>query len=592
MEQTSITIAVTGTDPKAVKLLVQRFCFSHCFFSCPFTKKYTYMEQCYHFLCLSPPFLPSPLPDVVLVACHLSPSELFSSLKQGLALLSQVTSLPCIREEGIPAVLIFTAPKASFFQSCPVDFELLEDVLQIPVVPCPFVSSGTDDGKAAIAYVQNQHISYDCLDFSPEKLAGEALFLNMRPQTHSRSIRIFLSPASAVLLIFLLLFLLLWFTLTGAYYFSKLPLHLFSWPGKGFSLRTVFFSSFFWMIQVMLPLALLFLPLFFLLDETGILPRAAFLADRIFAPLGGCGEQCCTMAAGLSCHAAGIQECKKIPAPRERLTAILTVPLLPCWGRFPVFAVLTTLFVSAGGNSPLPGFGPHPSPFWAALCLAAVILMGTAASLCLSGCLSHTVLAPLPSAFFLELPLAGLASRENPPPSCSGGCPAKQKNAVLAKAWNRTCFILGRTAVWTAGISLLVWLLAILPGPEGSCLGGLIQLLEPLGRALGLDGVILSAFLLTTPANEILLPIAALLYLFQSGLPPAVPANQLYPLFLANGWTWHTVLSVMTFTLFHWPCLTALQAVYQVTQSRRWTAFAALIPTLSGIGICALIHWL
>ncbi len=578
MEQKITTIAVIGTPSKAVTPILRHFCRCHCFFSCPERECYSYMEQDYQLIRMSQPCLPSLLPDILLLICSLSPSCPALSLEQGLELLAQLIRLPLVKESGLPIVLCITSPKSSLLSSR-IDFDLLEDVLQIPVVPCPHNLSGPDDAKAAIAYAKSLHFSYDCLDFSPGKLASEILAPAMEQNIPSeqQNSRIFLSPAGGILFLFLLLFFLLWLAFTGALSLSGLLTDALPWQKIGATPSTMILSAFSWMVPVLLPPLLFFFPLFFLLDASGIFPRAAFYGDRVLAPWGGCGSQCITMTLGLGCHAAGILGCRRIPCPRERLTAILTTPLLPCWGRFPVFIALTPLFFAAASTSTCNGALQCTGPFLAALCLSAVILIGSAASLCLSCFLSHTLLSNLPSGFYLELPRIGLP---------------QNTRAILKEAWSRTCLILGKITIWTAFLSFAIWLLASFPSGGFSLLNGLVQFLKPLGHILGLDGVILAAFLLATPANELLLPTIVLIYLYQSGLPPISSPGDLSFLLQSQGWTWQTVLSVTVFALFHWPCLTTLQAVYQETRSLPWTITAFLIPTLPGIGICTILHWL
>ncbi len=573
MEQKTTTIAIIGNHWNAVNRIHRYLCRLHCFFSCPERNYYSYMEEDYQILRTLQSGLSSHFPDLILLICYLSPACPALSLKQGLELLAELICLPQVKEHSLPIVLCVTSPKESLLSSV-IDFDLLEDVLQLPVVPCPYRRSGTDDVKAAIAYAKKMHISYDCLDFSPERLASEVLAPGAaaRPPSERQASRIFLSPAGGVLFLFLLLFLLLWAAFTGAFSLSALLARSLPWQQAAASPGLMILSAFSWMIQVLFPPLVLFFPMLFLLDASGILPRAAFYADRLLAPWGGCGSQCITMALGIGCHTAGILECQRIPGPRERLTAILTASLPPCWGRFPVFTALTSLFFAAGSSSWSQGAGPLQT----SMCLTAIILTGSAASLCMSGFLSHTILSVLPSGFFLELPPIGRP---------------QVTRTILKEAWSRTCLMIGRITAWTVFLSLVIWLFACLPDRDSSILTGLVQLLEPLGHILGLDGAILTAFLLTTPANELLLPTIILIYLSQGCLFPISSPRELPLLLLNQGWNWHTLFSVTIFTLFHWPCMSTLQAIYQETKSLRWTITAALIPTLPGIGICAFLHW-
>ena len=314
-----------------------------------------------------------------------------------------------------------------------------------------------------------------------------------------------------------------------------------------------------WVVAVMLPPMAIFFPLFTLLEDVGYLPRIAFNLDKPFHCCRACGKQALTMCMGFGCNAAGVVGCRIIDSPRERLLAILTNSLVPCNGRFPLLITLVTLFF-AGGSSPAQ-----------AAAMTAVVALAVGATFAMTALLSGTLLRGKPSAFALELP-----SYRMP-----------QVGKVLVRSvLDRTLFVLGRAAAVAAPAGMLLWLLANCPAGEGTLLAWLAGQLDPIGTWLGLDGVLLLAFLLGLPANEIVLPIALMAYLSQSSLQSLGDLSALKAVLLANGWGLRKATCMLLFTLFHWPCSTTLLTIYKETRSRRWTALAALLPTVLGAVLC------
>ncbi|MDY6067151.1 MAG: ferrous iron transport protein B [Candidatus Faecousia sp.] len=314
-----------------------------------------------------------------------------------------------------------------------------------------------------------------------------------------------------------------------------------------------------WVCAVMLPPMAIFFPLFTLLEDVGYLPRAAFLLDRPFCCCRGCGKQALTMCMGLGCNAAGVVGCRIIDSPRERLLAMLTNSMVPCNGRFPLIITLLAAF-----------FGKR---VWQqAGLLTLVVVFAVAVTLAATWGLSHTVLRGEPSAFALELP-----PYRKP-----------QVGAVIVRSvLDRTLFVLGRALAVACPAGMLLWVLANVRAGEGTLLSSAAALLEPLGRAMGLDGMLLLAFILGFPANEIVLPIAIMGYRAQGSLT-AVDSGSLLTVLQSNGWTWQRAVSMLLFTLLHWPCSTTLLTIRRETGSRKWTALAFLLPTVLGIALCCL----
>lgn len=323
-----------------------------------------------------------------------------------------------------------------------------------------------------------------------------------------------------------------------------------------------------WVVSVMLPPMAIFFPLFTLLEDAGYLPRVAYNLDRPFKRCNACGKQALTMCMGFGCNAAGIVGCRIIDSPRERLLAILTNSFVPCNGRFPaLISILTMFFVGAAGGA--------FSSFLSALLLTGVILLGIAATLGVTKLLSCTILKGIPSSFTLELP------------------PYRRPQigkVIVRSIFDRTLFVLGRAAAVAAPAGLIIWLMANITVGGTSLLAHCAGFLDPFAQLLGLDGVILIAFILGFPANEIVIPIIIMAYMSQGSLVDLGNLVQMKALFTANGWTWVTAISVMLFSLMHWPCSTTLITVKKETGSLKWTALAAALPTAAGIIVCFLFN--
>ena len=329
-----------------------------------------------------------------------------------------------------------------------------------------------------------------------------------------------------------------------------------------------------WVVSVMLPPMAIFFPLFTLLEDAGYLPRVAYNLDKPFQRCRACGKQALCMCMGFGCNAAGVTGCRIVDSPRERLLAILTNSFVPCNGRFPVLAAVLTMFF-AGTAGGLRGAAIS------ALGLTALIVLSVAMTFAATRLLSGTLLRGVPSSYTLELP-----PYRRP-----------QLGRVLVRSvLDRTVFVLGRAAAVAAPAGLLIWALANIAPGGVSLLARCAGVLDPLGRLMGLDGVILLAFVLGLPANEIVLPIVIMAYTAQGALVQLEDLTRLRALLTAHGWTPVTAVSMLLFTLNHWPCSTTLLTVKKETGSWAWTAVAAALPTAAGILLCilwtTLAHWL
>jgi ferrous iron transport protein B len=270
---------------------------------------------------------------------------------------------------------------------------------------------------------------------------------------------------------------------------------------------------------------------------------------------------------GFGCNAAGVVGCRIIDSPRERLIAIITNNFVPCNGRFPtLIAIISMFFV-----------GMVASPFqslFSAILLTSVIILGVLMTFAISRLLSKTILKGIPSSFTLELP------------------PYRKPQigkVIVRSIFDRTLFVLGRAVIIAAPAGLVIWVMANIHIGDSSVLAHCTQFLDPFAHLLGLDGVILMAFILGFPANEVVVPIMIMAYMATGSLTDMDSLVQLKELFVNNGWTWLTAVCTMLFSLMHWPCSTTCLTIKKETQSLKWTAVSFLVPTATGIVICFIV---
>ena len=388
--------------------------------------------------------------------------------------------------------------------------------------------------------------------------------------------RILLGKYTGIPIMLLLLGVVLWITMAGANIPSE-------WLQKGFgalgevlrrwmsgapawlsgALLDGVYTVLTWVIAVMLPPMAIFFPLFTLLEDFGYLPRVAFQLDRRFQCAGACGKQALTMCMGFGCNAAGVTGCRIIDSPRERLLAILTNVFVPCNGRFPTLIALITVFFTAGAGG----------SFLSAGILVLFILSGIVITLLVSKLLSVTLLRGVPSAITLELP----AYRR-----------PQILKILIRSLLDRTMFVLGRACMVAAPAGLLLWILAHWQIGDSSVLTYCADFLDVPGRFMGLDGVLLTAFILGFPANEIVMPIAVMLYQAQGILTETSSTQALCSVLTENGWSWGTALCMMLFMMFHFPCSTTCLTIRKETGSIKWMLLGMAIPTACGVIFCTL----
>ena len=447
----------------------------------------------------------------------------------------------------------------------------LSEALGVPVV---LTAAGRSDGIGALleaveASIQGpplleKELSGDVIELAEKIARGVTRRIAADGEPFRRRVdRLLVSRRFGVPFLFLILLGILWLTVWGANYPGQLLERLFSegygwlrlgtgmlpWWLTGFLLDGVYMTCS-RVISVMLPPMAIFFPLFTVLEDVGYLPRMAFLLDPGMARCGGCGRQALTLCMGLGCNAVGVTGCRIIASPRERLCAILTNAFVPCNGRFPTLILLGSLFF------------PHVG---AALVVAACVALGVVGAMVVSGLLSRTVLRSAESTFVMELP------------------PFRRPRLgrILLRSWTDKILLVSKRALLVAApAGGILWICANTP-----LLGWLAGFLEPVGLFMGMNGVILLAFLFSLPANELLIPVI-LMALTQAGSLAAVTTSDI----LRETICWQQALCTMVFTLFHWPCATTLMTIYRETGSKKKTAAACLLPTAVGCLVCILLN--
>ncbi len=325
-----------------------------------------------------------------------------------------------------------------------------------------------------------------------------------------------------------------------------------------------------WVISVMLPPMAIFFPLFTLLEDFGYLPRVAFNLDHMFRKVGAHGKQALSMTMGFGCNAAGVVATRVIDSPRERLIAIITNNFALCNGRWPTQILIATLFI--GGLVPA-----HFAGLLSALSVVAIAVLGVLFSFAVSWGLSRTVLRGEVSTFSLELPPYR---------------PPRIWQTIYTSIIDRTLIVLWRAIVFALPAGAVIWLSANITFGGVSIAEYLINWLNPLGVLIGLNGVILVAYIVAIPANEIVIPTILMLSVLVTGATGVgegagvmfeLESNaEMLSLFRAGGWTLLTAVNLMLFSLIHNPCSTTIYTIYKETNSLKWTLISTLLPVFMG----------
>ena len=396
-------------------------------------------------------------------------------------------------------------------------------------------------------------------------------------------------------IMFLLLATVLWLTITGANYPSQWLSHLLLDIGlpllksffvnlgtpaalSGFLVDGVYQSTA-WVVSVMLPPMAIFFPLFTLLEDFGYLPRVAFNLDRLFKGAGAHGKQALTLSMGFGCNAAGVVSTRIINSPREKLLAIITNNFSLCNGRWPTQILIATIFL-----------GVLVPPAWsstvAMLGVIAIAILGIAFTFFTSWLLSLTLLKGKASFFTLELPPYR---------------PPQLWQTLYTSLIDRTLVVLWRAVVFAAPAGAVIWLISNIMVHDQTVAVWIVEWLNPFGLFIGLNGVILLAYIVAIPANEIVIPTILMLTVLVLGTPALgggsgvlFEADQLVisNLLQAAGWTTLTGINLMLFSLLHNPCSTTIYTIYKETGSVKWTSIATILPIIYGIIVCAAVAFL
>ena len=519
-------------------------------------------------------FICSPVPDCVAVICDAT------CLERNLILVLQT-----IKEAKAVIVCLNLMDEASK-KGIHIDTKRLSESLGVPVVG---MSARSRCGISEVLelFLSSKKLNNCKKDFGDgnyaeiaERICRECVTRESqkREQRDRRIDRILTGKLTGFPIMFFLLALIFWITIVGANYPSELLSSFFFYIQELLLRFTVYIGApewltsllvlgiwrtLAWVVAVMLPPMAIFFPLFTLLEDLGYLPRVAFNLDRCFKRCDACGKQALTMCMGFGCNAAGVVGCRIIDSKRERLIAMLTNVFVPCNGRFPtIIALISIFFVTVSGTA---------GSLLSALILSAVIIFGILLTFIVSKLLSLTLLRGTPSSFTLELP--------------PYRAPQVGK-VILRSILDRTLYVLGRAAAVAAPAGLIIWLFANIEVGGITLLRHCTDFLDPFASLMGLDGVILFAFILALPANEIVIPIILMAYSSSGALIDYSGLSELGELLRANGWNSLTALCVIIFMLCHFPCSTTLMTIKKESGSIGWTILAAILPTLVGIILC------
>ncbi|GAB4541552.1 MAG: nucleoside recognition domain-containing protein [Anaerolineales bacterium] len=445
------------------------------------------------------------------------------------------------------------------------------------------LSTGFRDEIVKSLYAEAEQIARRAVKSAPDK----------KYDLDQRIDRLVTSPITGLPIMLLMLGFIIWLTVSGANIVSNaIAVVLFGigdagkalfnqiglpWWFTGFLWDGVYLALA-WVISVMLPPMAIFFPAFTFMEDLGYLPRVAFNLDWLFKKSGAHGKQSLTMAMGFGCNAAGVVATRIIDSPRERLIAILTNNFVPCNGRFPTLIMLATVFVASA-------FSPALTSLIAASTVVAVVLIGVAFTFLMSWVLSRTVLKGEASAFTLELP------------------PYRKPNfgrILYTSIIDRTIFVLWRAMQTAAPAGAVIWLLANIPFGDVNLARAISNWLNPFGLLLGLDGVILLAYIIAIPANEIVVPTMMMVYMGAGTMVSGPGSNSaIYDLLVhGNGWTLLTAVNLMLFALLHNPCATAVMTIYKETKSWKWATLSvvmtlgtAILVTFLTASIARLLGW-
>jgi ferrous iron transport protein B len=391
----------------------------------------------------------------------------------------------------------------------------------------------------------------------------------------------------------LLLAVIFWLTITGANWPSKMlsvllldTIHpalkagaaaiALPWWLSGVLIDGIYLATA-WVVSVMLPPMAIFFPLFTLLEDFGYLPRVAFNLDNMFRRVGAHGKQALTMAMGFGCNAAGVIATRIIESPLEKLIAIITNNFALCNGRWPTQILIASIFIGALAPA-------HFASLISAAAVVGVAVLGVLLTFVSSWLLSRTLLRGEVSTFSLELPPYR---------------PPRVLQTLYTSVIDRTLYVLWRAVIFAAPAGAAIWLISNIPAGGGSLAEAMIGWLNPFGAFIGLSGIILLAYIVAIPANEIVVPTILMLTVLTAGIGGGGEGagvmfeleseNATAQLLQAGGWTLLMAVNLMIFSLLHNPCSTTIYTIWKETRSGKWTTVSALMPLGMGLIFCFLV---
>lgn len=469
-----------------------------------------------------------------------------------------------------------------------VDSEKLSDLLGVPVVKATARS-----GKGINSLLEQIHlITTNAISPHPEitgdlqelafvkaKAIVNQVITIEKTENKNKLDKIMLGKFTSFLSMIVIFAIVLWITITGSNYPSELLKTAFdsfeAWLAQ--SMQNISISQaiidltvfgilrvLLWVVSVMLPPMAIFFPAFALMEDFGLLPRLAFNLDCCFEKCGACGKQALTCCMGLGCNAVGVTGARIIDSPRERLIAIITNSLTPCNGRFPLLIAIIGMFFCKNNIA-------------AAMILLCFLGLSLSMTMLSSKILSKTVLKGESSSFVMELP-----NYRRP----------QFFKTIWQSLREKVLLVLFRAIYVAAPAGLLLWIMANITVGGENLLAHMADFLDPIGQFIGLDGVMLMAFILSFPANEILIPIALMAYLSTNNLGDYASLSSLKEILVDNGWTLTTAICTCVFSLFHFPCSTTVLTIFKETKSVKWTLLSIATPLTIGFILCAFINLL
>ena len=474
-----------------------------------------------------------------------------------------------------------------------IDKNILSNLLGVPVIKATARS-----GKGINELLEEIHListnsedyyskkEYDLNKIDIENLAYKAEFVTDKAVTQAPSKKekrdefidkIILGKYTSIPIMLIMFGIILWITIKGSNYPSEILSSAFfnfeeflSDKMREFGISPIIISLLIdgmlkvllWVVAVMLPPMAIFFPLFAILEDWGILPRFAFNLDRPLKKCNACGKQALTTCMGLGCNAVGVTGARIIDSPRERSIAIITNSLTPCNGRFPFLIAIISIFLAK--NS-----------FYASLVLLLFLVISVFGTMLCSKILSLTVLKGKSSSLVFELPKYRVPDF---------------KNVILTTVREKILLVLFRAVVVALPAGLMIWALANIKIDSSSLLIIISNKLEPIGNLIGLDGVMLMAFIIGLPANEIVLPIALMAYLSTSVISDYSSIESLKEILITNGWTVKTAICACIFSMFHFPCATTLFTIIKETRSIKYTLLSIITPLFAGSILCIIIN--